>query len=88
MAEKEKLLITKSQYDALNYIRGLQQDAHYMVILAKEVENGYVLEGTPETFDHLMADVSDEIYHELSPKSRLKHLRSLMCRLEPEAGDF
>lgn len=32
MPEKMKIKITKAQYYALNDIRDLQQDAHYMVI--------------------------------------------------------
>jgi hypothetical protein len=85
--ETEKLLITKSQYHALNEIRGLEQSAFYLVIGAKQTPKGYVLEGCPEAFDHLASDVSDEIYYELSPKSQLKALRTLLCRLQPE-GDF
>jgi hypothetical protein len=88
MVELEKLLITKSQWSALNEVRGLHQDAFHMVITAKEYQNGYVLEGTPEAFSHLRSDISDEVYHELSPKSRLRYLRTLMNRLEPEGDDF
>lgn len=88
MSEVEELLITKSQYNALNEIRGLHQDAFRMVVAAKRYSNGYVLKGTTEAFDHLRADVGDEVYHELSPKSRLKHLRSLMYRLDPDVDDF
>ncbi len=82
---KEKLLITKAQYGALDNIRGLEESVHYMVIAAKETPNGYLLVGEPETFDHLQSDLSDEIYHQMSPPSRLKHLRSLMYRLEPDS---
>ena len=87
MSEKEKVTITQSQYYALNEIRGLQQDANYMVILAKKTEKGYVLEGTEETFNHLVRDLYDEVEFEMQPKSQLKHLRSLICKIEPE-GDF
>jgi hypothetical protein len=82
---KEKLLITKAQYSALDNIRGLEQSVHFMVMCARETPKGYVLEGDPDTFDHLQDDLSDEIYHEMSPPSRLKHLRSLMLRLEPDS---
>jgi hypothetical protein len=82
---KEKLLITKAQYLALDRIRGLEQSVHYMVMAAKETPKGYVLEGSSEAFDHLQNDLSDEIYHEMSPASQLKHLRSLMLRLEPDS---
>ena len=84
MSEVEKIEITKSQYDALNEIRGLHQDAHTMVMVAKRVDSGYLLEGTAETFDHLVSDLSDELHYELSPKYRLKHLRTLMNRIYPD----
>ena len=88
MSEKIKIKITKAQYSALNDIRGLQQDAHYMVILAKDLpDGGYVLEGTEETFDHLVTDLYEEVEFEMQPKSKLKHLRSLICEIQPE-GNF
>ena len=84
MSEIERIGITKSQYRALNAIRGLDPSVHYMVIAAKQAPSGYVLEGTSETFDHLVRDLSDEILYELAPRSRLKHLRSLMTRVAPD----
>jgi hypothetical protein len=83
--EKEKLLITKSQYSALNEIRGLEQSVHAMVMTARPTPKGWILEGASEAFGHLQSDLSDEIYHEMSPPSRLRHLRSLMNQLEPDS---
>ena len=84
-SEREKLSITRAEYDALNEIRGLAEAAHYMVILAKQSSNGrFILEGSSEAFDALTSDLSDEIYHELSPKTRLRHLRKLYDRLSPD----
>ncbi len=87
MPNTEKILITKSQYNALVEIRGLQQDAHYMVLAAKKVTRGYVIEGSSEVFDHLAHDLSDEVHYDLSPQYRLKHLRTLLSRLQPDS-DF
>jgi hypothetical protein len=84
--EKEKFLITSDENHALNMIRGLSQDAFYMIIGAKEQKTGgYVLEGTPELFDELARDLWDEIEYQLSPKSRLKHIEKLYCRLTPDS---
>jgi len=88
MPNTEKILITKSQYDALIDIRGLQQDAYYMVIAAKKVTRGYVIEGSSEVFDHLARDLSDEVHYDLSPQYRLKHLRTLLSRLQPDSDLF
>jgi hypothetical protein len=59
-----------------------------MVICAKETPKGYILEGSEKTFDSLMADISDEIFYNMQPPAQIKHLRQLMCLLEPECGDF
>lgn len=89
MSELETLLITKEENFALNMMKGLESNAFYMVIGAKETEEGkFLLQGTPETFQALARDLYDEIEYELSPKSRLKHLGRLYCRLEPGAGEF
>ena len=87
MGEKLEVEISKAQYDALNNIRGLQQDAHYMVILARASDKGYLLAGTEETFDHLVRDLYDEVEFEMQPASRLKHIRTLICKIQPD-GDF
>jgi transcriptional regulator with AAA-type ATPase domain len=82
-----KRFFTEEQYDALNNIRGLREDAHYMVILAKKADDGYVLEGTEKTFDGLIIDLFDEVEFEMQPKAKLKHLRQLISEISPE-GDF
>ena len=88
-SEYEKLTITSSQYDALNDIRGLDEKAFYLVVGATHDKSGrYILHGKTEAFDALARDVADEIYYELSPKSRLKHLRTVYRRLEPDCDDF
>ena len=86
MQEKRRVKITEKQYDALNNIRGLKEDAHYMVILAKKTDDGYFLEGTEKTFDDLIFDLFDEVEFEMQPKSKLKHLRQLIYEISPE-GD-
>lgn len=84
MSEKMKIKISKAEYHALNFVRGLTNDAHYMVILARENDDGHILEGTEETFSDLLHDLYDEVEYELQPKSRLKQIRSVIAKLEPE----
>ncbi len=87
MKEKIKLKVTEKQYDALQEIRGLRNDGHMMVMTAKRLENGWLLEGTEKTFDGLVTDLYDEVEFEMQPKSKLKHLRQLIAEISPE-GDF
>jgi hypothetical protein len=87
--EKETFPITSNENHALNMIKGLDQDVFHMVVAAKEMKGGgYLLEGSPEEFDKLTSDLFDEIEYKLSPKSRLKHLEKLYCRLTPDCDDF
>lgn len=84
--EKFGLSITRGEYDALDAIRGLEASVHLMVMCARRQENGrFVLEGSQSAFDALQSDLSDEIYHELSPPSRIKQLRKLYQRLSPDS---
>ena len=86
--ETEKLSITGKEYDALQDIRGLEESAHYMVMLAKrDGKGGYILEGRESAFQALQSDLSDEIYHQLSSPARLRQIRKLYDRLAPDC-DF
>lgn len=88
MDEIEKVTISKPEYNALNMIKGLSQDAHYMVILAEEDGHGrYILKGKSQTFDNLASDLSDEIYYELSPKNRMKALQRVYDKVAPQWED-
>ena len=84
--ELEEVLISKTQYSLLNEIRGLDQDAFYMVVAAKEYSNGFLLKGKPTVFDALIRDLYDEA--EMAPRSRAKTIRSLIKKLEPDYEDF
>lgn len=84
----ETLTITRGEYSALEQIYGLESSVHFMVMLARPDENGnFELKGTQSTFDALQTDLAEEIYSELSPKSRLSKLRKLYRRLQPD-GEF
>lgn len=86
MAEEERLSITKQEYDALSRISGLASDAYYMVMCAEPTKNGrWVLEGSSEAFDTLSSYLAEEIYEELSPPSRIRHLAKLYARLNPDS---
>ncbi len=85
MSKKIKLRVTGPEIDALNMVRGLKEDAHYMVILAKDDGDGAILEGTEKTFSDLLFDLYEEVEYKMQPKSRLKHIRSIIDKLEPEA---
>lgn len=84
--ELEEVLISRAQYSLLNEIRGLDQDAFYMVVSAKEYSNGFVLKGKQETFSALATDLYDEVI--IAPTSRVKTIRSLIKKIEPDYEDY
>ena len=89
MNETEELSITKGEYNALNFIDGLESSVFNMVVQARQNANGrYTLSGPSSVFDVLQHDIFDEIDAELSPPSRLKHLRKLYLRLVPESDEI
>jgi hypothetical protein len=92
MSENEELQtfkVTEKEYDALNLIRGLDQNAFYMVVLAKPApDGGYILTGSEETFAALERDLFDEIDAQLSPPTRLRQIAKVYHRLTPDCGDF
>jgi len=85
----ERLSVSKAQLHALNMIRGLSEKAFNLVVCGEKrtAAGKYYLEGTTDAFDALARDVFEEVYYEISPPSRVKHLRTLYRKLEPE-GEF
>lgn len=87
--ETEKVTITGKEYDALNMIQGLAQDAFYLVVSAQEQKDGrWVLEGSEDALDQLAHDVAEEIEFSLSPATRLRHLKTLYFKLTPDCELF
>lgn len=79
--ELVEVLISKTQCSLLNQMRGLDQDAFYMVVAAKEYSNGFLLKGRSTVFDTLVRDLYDEL--EVTPKSKIKSIQSLIEKLNP-----
>jgi len=89
-SEIERVSVSNAQLHALNQIRGLSEKAFHLVVCGEKITvNGKsYLEGTSDAFDALARDVAEEIDYELSPLSRLKHLRTLYRKLEPDIDDY
>jgi hypothetical protein len=87
--KNETLVITRAEYNALDLIYGLSPLVHSMVMLAEnDSQSGrFTLKGSSETFEALQRDLSEEIYSELSPRTRLNSLRKIYRRLSPD-GEF
>jgi hypothetical protein len=84
ITDRETLTLSHREYDDLSDIRGLESSAHSLVMCARRGDSYWVLEGPSTAFAALRSDLSDEIYHELSPPARLRRLRKLYDRLSPD----
>jgi hypothetical protein len=83
--ERESMKVSAAEYGALSDIRGLQEKAHWMVMMAKpHSDRSWTLEGDPKAFDELVYDLSEEIELELSPRKNLRHLAKVYHRLRPD----
>jgi hypothetical protein len=81
----DSMKVSASEYDALIHIRGLQEDAHFLVMTAKRHPDGsHTLQGQPKAFDKLAHDLSEEIEFELSPRNKLRQLAKVYNRLLPD----
>jgi len=78
----KKITVSNKQYDLLQDIRGLNKNAHMMVMTAERLTGKWTLEGDEETFSDLVLDLYDEI--ELQPGSKSESLARLICKLQPD----
>ena len=77
--------ISSNEYRALIDIRGLQEQAYWMVMTAEHRPRGrYALKGNPQAFEHLANDLAEEVEFDLSSQSNLRHLARLYHRLRPD----
>ena len=76
--------LSQKEYSVLMDIRGLESNAHSLVMLAKLQEGKrYLLRGSHEEFDSLLRDLEMEIEVELSPKKNLPALRRIREYITP-----
>ena len=78
----ETVHITSREYSAAFGIRGLKENAHRMVMTAREeADGGYALKGSPKGFDELASDLLDELEYRISPRVSIRALRSLYNKI-------
>ena len=79
-----ELSLSQREYSVLTDIRGLESNAHSLVMTA-ELQKGsqYLLQGSHEDFDSLLHDVEIEIEKELAPKKNLPALQRIRKYITP-----
>ena len=84
-----ELSLSNKEYSVLMDIRGLESNAHSLVMTA-EIQKGsrYFLRGFHEDFDSLLRDVEMEIDEELAPKKNFPALLRIRKYITPTEEDW
>ena len=91
MKKNLKITITNGEDHALNMIKGMPEDAFYLLVSAKNLDDSRVLSGSVQAFENLLSTLQEEVDYRLSPKSRIHHLCRVIEKIElimPEVDPF
>ena len=83
-----KITLNKSQYRAVNGLRGLPEEAHMLVMCSKLAPTGGILEGSEEAFEQLVAFISEEIAEGMLSAAASRALRTLCVRIDPDCANW
>lgn len=82
MKDTFALFVTRSQYSALDDIRGLAASAHTMFMCADRTPEGWILKGSAKAFDELLSDLHMEVDERMCPKKNLSKLVQIINKIE------
>jgi hypothetical protein len=84
-----ELSLSRKEYFVLMDIRGLESNAHSLVMTAELQEGSrYLLRGSNEDFDSLLRDVEMEIDEELASKKNFPALLRIRKYITPTDEDW
>ncbi len=83
-----KITLTRSESSALNNLRGLPEDVHFMVMRMSLSLEGGVLDGDEETLEALVEFVSGELADGMVPNKHVGALTSLCVKIDPGCIDW
>lgn len=80
--------LNKSQYRALNALRGPPEDVHMMIMCSTRTATGGRIEGSQQTLDQLVAFVNEQIAYGMVSASAARALTSLCVKIDPNCADW
>lgn len=83
-----KVSLDKSEYRALNGLRGLPESAHMLVMCSRMTATGGTLMGSVHAFDELVNDISVQIADGLISATAARALYSLCVKIDPDCADW
>jgi len=83
-----RVTLNKTQYRAVNDLRGLPHDAHMLIMCSRHTATGGVLEGSEQAFEELVSFVSEELAEGKLSATAARALLSLCIKIDPECADW
>lgn len=81
-----KLTITRTQWHALNDLRGLPDGAHMLVMCSRPVDKGAVLEGDEAAFRELVEHIGEDLADGMLAGRAAEGLVALCLKIDPRCG--
>ena len=83
-----RVTVNRSQYRAINDLRGLPDEAHMLIMCSSPTKTGGILEGSEEAFDELVAFISSEMAEGMLSASAHRTLGALCVKINPDCEDW
>lgn len=83
-----KVTLNKTQYQAINDLRGLPPEAHMLVMCARSTEKGGVLDGRKAAFEELVSHIGEELADGMVSEAACRALFSAAVKIDPDCADW
>ena len=83
-----KVTLNKSQYRAVNDLRGLPHDAHLLIMCSSITDAGGILDGSEDAFEELVSFIGEEMADGMLSATAARTLRSLCIKIDPDCADW
>lgn len=83
-----RITLNKSEYGAVNDLRGLPRDAHMLIMTGRSTDTGGVLDGSEHAFEALVSFISEELADGVVSARAARALQSLCIKIDPDCADW
>ena len=83
-----RLSLNKTQYRAVNDLRGLPDGAHMLVMCSEITATGGVLEGPDEAFRELVAFIGEDLAEGMLSATATRALWALCVKIDPHSAEW
>lgn len=83
-----KMAVNKTEYRALNALRGLPDGAHMLIMTSRHTDTGGELEGSEEDFEELVSFINEELAYDMLSARNARTLAKLCVKIDPACEDW